>query len=99
MAGGDGQGVSGSLNKQCQVCDRVRASFYMLRPTLHPLPINGLFLRRGPVPACEFKLLTPSGSRYIMVCIEYCSKSLVLRALPNKDARTTALAFATGVLV
>lgn len=82
---------------QCPLCDRVRASFSGKQPQLHPLPIIGLFYRWG-VDLCGDFEPTPSGSKYAMVCIEHFSRFVVIVALPDKSARSTALAFGTGVL-
>jgi hypothetical protein len=31
----------------CSTCDRVKASFTAVRPSMHPLPIEGMFLSMG----------------------------------------------------
>lgn len=80
---------------QCHVCSRVRSSFNANNPTLKPLPIAGLFYRWGvdlAGPLCE------KGNRYCMIAIEHFSKHVELVPLPNKEARTTAAAFASAVL-
>jgi transposase InsO family protein len=87
-----------AIVERCQVCDRVRASFNARHPTLHPLPIAGLFYRWGVDLTGPFPSPPGSDSAYIMIAIEHYSKFLVAAALPNKASRTVALAFATGVL-
>jgi len=87
-----------SMVERCQVCDRVRASFNARHPTLHPLPVMGLFYRWGVDLTGPFQPPRGSDSAYVMIAIEHYSKFLVVAALPNKASRTVALAFATGVL-
>ena len=79
--------------KRCEVCDRVsRASFGAMQPTLHPLPIEGLFYRWG-VDLCGPFTTTTAGNKYVMVCIEHFSKWVELVPITNKEAATTAQAF------
>lgn len=85
------------LVSQCELCDRMKASFNSPSSQLNPLPIQGMFYRwgcdlAGPLPE------TPDGNRYVMISIEHFSKHLVLTPLPSKEARYTALAFRSQVL-
>jgi len=82
---------------QCALCSRVRSSFNSQRPELQPLPISGLMYRWG-VDLCGPFPETSRGSKYIMVAVEHYSKHVELIPLPNKEAATTAAAFAAAVL-
>ena len=82
---------------KCQLCSRVRSSFNAVHPTLHPLPICGMFYRVGVDLAGPFNK-TKRGAVYVMIVIEHYSKHLDVIPLPNKEAHTTAAAFAQHVL-
>ena len=82
---------------QCQLCDKVKASFNAPTPQLHPLPIAGLFYRWG-VDLCGPFPQTANGHEYVMVCIEHFSKHLLLTPLPSKSPKHTASAFLAQVL-
>jgi hypothetical protein len=82
---------------KCQLCSRVRSSFNAVHPTLHPLPICGMFYRVGVDLAGPFNK-TRRGAVFVMIVIEHYSKYLDVIPLPNKEAHTTAAAFAQCVL-
>jgi hypothetical protein len=82
---------------KCKLCSRVRSSFNAVHPTLHPLPICGMFYRVGVDLAGPFNK-TRLGAVYVMIVIEHYSKYLDVIPLPNKEAFTTAAAFAQHVL-
>jgi len=82
----------------CEKCDRIgRTSFNAQQPTLHPLPIEGLFYRWGCDLCGPFKE-TERGNKYIMVCIEHFSKWIEIIPIPNKEPETVAYAFLHQVL-
>jgi len=81
----------------CELCDRGRAGFNAVQPHLHPLPVQCLFYRWSCDLAGDFDM-TPSGNKYVMICVEHYSKFMVLAPLPDKTARSTAIAFSTYVL-
>ena len=82
---------------RCEECDRVRTSFSHREPTLHPLPIQGLFYRWSCDLAGELPH-TIRGNVYIMIMIEHFSKWIELVALPDKLSRSTSHAFLHQVL-
>ena len=82
---------------ECEVCSRVHAAFNAQSPTLKPLDIVGLFYRWG-VDLCGPFPTTQFGHRYVMVCVEHYSRTLVLTAIPAKEAKHTAYAFEQHVL-
>jgi hypothetical protein len=57
----------------CTVCDRVKANFEVKDPALKPLPIMGMFYRRG-VDLCKMPFKSASGNKYVVVMIEHFSK-------------------------
>ena len=81
----------------CEVCNRTKAAFNSMQPTLHPLPICGMFYRWhvdlcGPFPR------TTRGHVYVMIGLESYTKATISEALPNKEAFSTTYAFEHGVL-
>ena len=88
--------VAKELSK-CSLCHRVRSTFNSPRPELQPLPISGLMYRWG-VDLCGPFPETSRGNVYCMVAVEHYSKHIELVPLPNKEAKTTAAAFAAAVL-
>ncbi|KAJ9523780.1 hypothetical protein QJQ45_019973, partial [Haematococcus lacustris] len=82
---------------RCTACDRVKAAFNAKSPELHSLPIRALFYRWG-VDLCGPFIPSRSGHKYIMVCIEHLTKWVEIIPIPNKEAATTASAFAHHVL-
>ena len=88
--------VAAELSK-CSLCRRVRSSFNSQRPELQPLPVSGLMYRWG-VDLCGPFPQTSRGNLYCMVAVEHYSKHIELVPLPNKEAKTTAAAFAAAVL-
>ena len=88
--------VAKELSK-CSICHRVRSTFNSPRPELQPLPISGLMYRWG-VDLCGPFPESSRGNLYCMVAVEHYSKHIELVPLPNKEAKTTAAAFAAAVL-
>ena len=82
---------------ECKECDRVKANFNQPSPTLHPLPIEGMFYRWGVDLAGPFDE-TGSGHQFVMICIEHYSKWAELIPLPNKASETTADAFRRNII-
>jgi transposase InsO family protein len=83
--------------KQCEACDRVKASFNAKHPTLQPLPIKGMFYRwgldfAGPLPKSR------QGNQYVLVMVEHFSKQVILVATRDKEPATVAAAFTREVL-
>jgi site-specific DNA-cytosine methylase len=83
--------------RSCAVCDRVRASFNATPMELSPLPIEGLFYRWG-VDLCGPFPATARGNTYVMVMVEYFSKTIELAPLKAKEAVNTRAAFLDCVL-
>jgi hypothetical protein len=80
----------------CAACARVKATFDVTSPTLHPLEIRGMFYRWhcdlfGPVK-------DDKGSQFAMICIEAFTKWAVVVPIQSKHARNTAHVFLTHVL-
>jgi hypothetical protein len=66
----------------CRTCDRVKASFNAIHPSLHPLPIEGMLYRWGSDLCGPFDE-TPRGHTYLRVCTKHFSKWVkVQRILP-----------------
>ena len=83
--------------RNCQLCERVNASFTATTDTLNPLPLEGMFYRwgvdlAGPLPA------TKRSNKYVMICVDHWSKVVELVPLPDKTAACTASAFKAAVL-
>ena len=83
--------------RNCEACDKVRASFNARLPELQPLEIRGLFYRWG-VDLCGPFPKSRRGNTYIMICIEHLSKHCEAIPLPSKAAIYTASAFKAQVL-
>jgi hypothetical protein len=80
----------------CTVCDRVKANFEVKDPALKPLPIMGMFYRRG-VDLCKMPFKSVSRNRYVVVMIEHFFKWIELVPIPEKTSHHTAAAL-RGVL-
>ena len=83
--------------KRCEVYNRVRSSFNTLSPQLQPLPIIELGYRWsvnfvGPL------VVTPCGTKYVLVMVEYFSKCIELVVLPQNSAELAATTFLDRVL-
>ena len=83
--------------KSCQACTRANATFNKPHPTLHSIPVVGLFYRWnvdlcGPLPTSD------NGYKYVMVCIESLSKHVEAIPLRTKEATEVAAAFLTHVI-
>lgn len=81
----------------CQECDRVKTSFSVKTPQLHPLPIRGMFYRwsldlAGELPETE------RGYKYVLVMIEHFSKWIILVPLKEKRSAKIRDAFMYHVL-
>lgn len=84
--------------RQCDLCQRSRASFNVERPVLQPLPMVGLGYRWhcdlfGPIKHAE-----PHGNTYVMVCVESYSRWIEAIPIKSKHARHTAQAFLQSVI-
>ena len=77
---------------RCEQCDCVRTLFSSQQPTLHLLPIQGMFYCWSCNLARELPY-TPRGNVYIMIMIEHFSKWIELVALPDKHSCSTSQAF------
>ena len=83
--------------RACVPCARTKAGFRVSGKELQPLPLRGVMFRwvidfAGPLPT------TTRGNRYVLVCIERCTKWVELIALPRKTASNFARAFLENVL-
>lgn len=83
--------------RRCEPCDRARASFAGMNPTLSPLPVKGMFYR-WHVDLCGPFTASTEGYTYVMVAIEAYSKVLELAPLKDKTAESTAASFTDMVL-
>ena len=81
----------------CSTCDRVKASFNAVHPSLHPLPIEGMFYRWG-CDLCGPFDETPRGHKYLLVCIEHFSKWVEVIPLRSKKPSETRDGFIQAVL-
>ena len=82
---------------QCIACDRVKSSFGERSPTLHPLPIEGLFYRWG-VDLCGPFDTSDRGSKYVMICIEHYSKWVEAIPISSKLSSCTTVTFRQHIL-
>ena len=85
------------LVSECDLCRRVSTAFNVKPNLLRPLEIKGLFYRwsvdlAGPLADTTY------GNKYAMIMVEHYSRSLVLAAIPVKEARYTRYAFEQSVL-
>ena len=81
----------------CVPCARAKAGFRVSSTELQPLRLSGVMFRwgvdfAGPLP------LTSRGNRYILVCIEHCTKWVELIPLPSKASVYVARAFLENVI-
>lgn len=83
--------------KACTACDRVKATFNIKQPQLHPLPIEGMMYRWGVDLLGPLKC-TQRGNIYIMVMVEHFTKWIELAALPSKESQVTAAALLDKVI-
>ena len=81
----------------CSTCDRVKASFNAVHPSLHPLPIEGMFYRWG-CDLCGPFDVTVRGHKYLLVCIEHFSKWVEVIPLRSKKPSEVRDAFIQAVL-
>ena len=86
-----------SVLSKCEPCARIRASFNAERPELQQLPIEGLFYRWGADMAGPFAE-SKDGNSYVLIMVEYFSKTIELTATKEKSARGNAHAFLAAVL-
>ena len=80
----------------CKVCREAKAQFNTPAATLNSLPLMKLLYRlhvdlMGP-------FIVSDGMRFVMIMLEAGTKTLILHALPAKEARYTAAAFEQCVL-
>jgi hypothetical protein len=81
----------------CSTCDRVKASFSAVHTSLHPLPIEGMFYRRG-CDLCGPFDKKPRGYKYLLVCIEHFFKWVEVIPLKSKKPSETRDAFIQAML-
>ena len=78
-------------------CARTKAGFRMSNTELQPLKLQGLMFRWGidfawPLPETE------RGNKYVLVCIEHCTKWIELIPLPSKSSANVARAVLENIL-
>ena len=78
--------LGASVLSSCQACTRANATFNKPHPTLHSIPVEGLFNHwnmdlYGPLPTSDI------GTKRVMVCI----KSLIkhFKAIPQRTKEAT----------
>ena len=81
----------------CVPCARAKAGFRVSSTELQPLRLSGVMFRwgidfAGPLP------ITSRGNRYVLVCIEHCTKWVELIPLPSKASVYVARAFLENVI-
>jgi hypothetical protein len=80
----------------CSACHRVKASLNAVHPSLHPLPIEGMFYRWG-CDLCGPFDETPRGYKYLLVCIELFSKWVEVIPMKTKKPSETRDSFIQAV--
>ena len=83
--------------RQCLPCARTKAGFRLEGKELQPLALQGLMYRwgidfAGPLPETE------RGNKYVLVCIEHCTKWIELIALPSKSSGNVARSVVENIL-
>ena len=83
--------------RQCLPCARTKAGFRLEGKELQPLGLQGLMYRwgidfAGPLPESE------RGNKYVLVCIEHCTKWIELISLPSKSSSHVARAVVENFL-
>ena len=78
--------------KACMPCARTKAGFRVSGTHLQPLHLQGLMFRWG-VDFAGPMLATKRGNKYVLVCIEHCTKWVELIPLPSKSSEGVARAF------
>jgi hypothetical protein len=81
----------------CDVCDRLKALFNAVHPSLYPLPIEGMFLPMG-CDLCGPFDETSRGHKYLLVCIEQFSKWVEVIPLKSKKPAEVRDALVQAVL-
>jgi hypothetical protein len=87
-------GMHGQVQQEvaaCVVCNRIKATFEVKDAALKPLPIMGMFYRRGE-DLCKIPAISKHGSKYIVVMVEHFTKWVELRAIPEKTSEYTVAA-------
>jgi hypothetical protein len=77
--------------RACATCDRVKASFEVRDTVLKPLPIMGLFYKRG-VDLCKMPHTSEDGNKYVVVMMKHFTKWVELVPIPEKSSFYTAAA-------
>ena len=81
----------------CVPCARTKGGFLVSSTELQPLRLSGVMFQwgidfAGPLP------ITSRGNRYVLVCIEHCTKWMELIPLPSKAYVYVASAFLENVI-
>ena len=90
--------TAAQVTKECQHCQRVKATFNGAEKQLHPLSIEGFCYRWSVDLAGPFQPVTERGNQYVMIAIEHFTKHLEAVPIPNAQAATVAYAFSHNVL-
>ena len=83
--------------KACVPCARTKAGFRVSGSELQPLSLQGLMFRWG-IDFAGPLTTTERGNRYVLVCIEHCTKWVELIALPSKSSANVARAFLENII-
>ena len=91
------QGTVASVVRACEPCARAKAGFRQFGKELQPLPLQGLMFRweidfSGPLPESDRWI------RWILVCIDHCTKWVEILALSTKYLAGVARSFSENVL-
>ena len=83
--------------RACVPCARTKAGFRISGTELQPLKLQGIMFRwgidfAGPLPESD------RGNKYVLVCIEHCTKWVELIPLPSKSSSHVATAFLENIL-
>ena len=83
--------------KACVPCARTKAGFRVSGTELQPLSLQGIMFRWG-IDFAGPLTTTSRGNRYVLVCIEHCTKWVELIALPSKSSANVARAFLENII-
>ena len=83
--------------KACMPCARTKAGFRVSGKELQPLHLQGLMFRWG-IDFAGPMLTTKRGNKFVLVCIEHCTKWVELIPLPSKSSEGVARAFLENII-